>query len=91
MHIILPHECGHALTRFWDMYLMVGNCSSNTWCSGPPPYTPPMYCDENAHYNYNLMMWSYCGPPVAQYDLSIGQYIEASSWVRNYELGYHVP
>ena len=62
--ILLPHECGHALSRFWDVYLMDLNgdgimndgttCAINTWCNGYPPYLPSevpvMFCDVEAAY-----------------------------------------
>ncbi|MFH1675448.1 MAG: hypothetical protein ABIC40_00380, partial [bacterium] len=62
--IILAHECGHALCRYWDIYLMDLNgdgimndgatCSINTWCNGQSPYlpgeVPVMFCDVEAAY-----------------------------------------
>ncbi len=109
--IILAHECGHALTRFWDVYLMDLNgngrmddgtdCSINTWCNGPPPLTPVMYCDIDATYPEepgsinkipkNLMWYSYCGCPVTQYDLTVGQYIYGSERIRAHEGSYLEP
>jgi hypothetical protein len=62
--IILAHELGHGLARFWDIYLLDlngngvmddgTNCSINTWCNGQFPFgtndVPPMFCDEDAAY-----------------------------------------
>jgi len=90
--IVLAHECGHGLTRFWDMYLLVTTCAAdNTWCTGPPPFIPPLYCDEDADYPLNLMYFSYCGSTPPEYSLTTGQFIEANSWVRDHETAYPVP
>jgi hypothetical protein len=72
LDIVLPHECGHAVTRHWDVYLMDldGNgimddgadCSINTWCNGQWPYSPSeipvMFCDINATYPEEPNSWS---------------------------------
>ena len=77
------------------------NCSINTWCSGPAGNTPPMFCDEDAaypeepgsFYKYpkNLMWYSFCGCPVSQYDLTVGQYIYGSERLQSMESGYPEP
>jgi len=90
--IILAHEMGHALPRFWDIYLIVTSCANdNTWCSGPPPYTPVMYCDDDARYLGNLMYYSVCNAPVSFYDLTVGEYIFASERIRSLEGNYPTP
>jgi hypothetical protein len=106
MPVTLPHEFGHAMCRFWDIYLMDVNsngmidpgedCSVNTWCPADP-----MYCDEDAMYPEepgsftkipkNLMWYSYCGRPLSDYDITVGQYIESSHWMRAHEGSYPLP
>ena len=59
--ITLSHECGHAVGRFWDEYLLDGNgdmilndsntCSNtDTWCSSD---TYPLFCDPGGCYAQN--------------------------------------
>jgi len=61
--ITLAHECGHAIGRFWDVYLLDTNhnlilddgttcASENTWCN-TPPYNDPLFCDPRAAYQQN--------------------------------------
>lgn len=64
--IVLAHELGHGMARFWDQYLLdqLGNgdgiagndgtscAANNTWCT-TPPNTPWLFCDDNASYPSN--------------------------------------
>jgi hypothetical protein len=61
--ITLAHECGHAVGRFFDEYLLDTNgdlilndgttcANTNNWCN-VDPYTPPLFCDPKACYAQN--------------------------------------
>ncbi len=63
----LPHELGHAVGRFEDVYLLDGDanlvlddgltCADFDWCSIPPD-VPPLFCDINACYPQEPNAWN---------------------------------
>jgi hypothetical protein len=60
-HIVLAHENGHGVSRYFDEYLLDTNrdliqdstCAvEDTWCT-VPPNTPWLFCDDNGCYPEN--------------------------------------
>lgn len=61
--IVLAHECGHAIARFFDEYLLDTNWNlildDGTTCAGVdtfctvPPDIPWLFCDDNSAYPEN--------------------------------------
>ena len=104
--IVLAHECGHALARLWDEYLLDTNrnlilddgtsCAANdTWCM-----SPWLFCDDNAAYPENPgasgkvpkdLMWYSFATPVIQYNLYPTQGVWSGEWVHGYEANYPWP
>jgi len=67
MPITLPHECGHAIGHFFDVYELDPNgnmklddgatcANTNNFCN-QAPYTPPLFCDIAAAYAEEPNAW----------------------------------
>lgn len=113
--IVLAHELGHGMARLWDTYLLdrLGNndrrydpsdgtscATTNTWCTGPPPDLPPLFCDEKACYPFppgaagkipKALMWYSFPTPATDYDLWETQYIWVDEWISGNEGNYPYP
>jgi len=108
--IVLAHELGHGTSRYWDIYLLDTNhniihdepttcASEDTWCT-VPPWTPPLFCDDNAAYPENpgasgkipkQLMWYSFIAPVEDYTITVNQYIYTDEWIHGYEGNYPWP
>ncbi|MCX6646563.1 MAG: hypothetical protein NTY09_09420 [bacterium] len=101
--IVLAHELGHGMARFWDEYLLdqLGNgnytggddgtscAADDTWCT-VPPNTPWLFCDDTATYNGQLMWYSFAAP-ISSFDIMDTQWDWLDWWIRNYEGNYPYP
>jgi len=99
--IVLAHELGHGASRYFDNYLLDGGltcATQNTWCT-VPPWTPPLFCDDNGTYPdggdppvpKNLMWYSYIGAPVSDYNVTVGMYSWTDIWIHGNEGNYPWP
>jgi len=107
--IVLAHEIGHGASRLFDEYLLDTNrdiiqdstcAAENTWCI-TPPFTPPLFCDDNSCYPENpgasgkvpkqLMWYSFVGHIIAEYDISEPQWYWVEDWIHGYESNYPWP
>jgi len=105
--IVLAHECGHGMSRYWDQYLLDLNhnlilddgatcAANNTWCPALP-----LYCNDNASYPENpgastkvpkqLMWYSFVGAPISDYDIHESQWYWTDYWLTNYDANYPYP